>query len=202
MDEGERLFERVLALSLGLSYFVACFVTGMMLASHKEDRVRLDNDVQLQFTAAECLYVKREHVARTIQVWWRYLTARRARNSPPLPEGAVGWCHCTYCPLPIYRGEGIYCDLCWPDVCGCVCDCQCLCDAVDQAPPRQRLGDALEQLQVDVAMAATAPRTRTRRGHHGSWANRRTLMLLSMFGVASAAPRDGYSAHDPSMVAV
>ena len=62
----------------------------MMLALHKEDRVRLDNDVQLQFTAAECLYVKREHVARTIQVWWRYLTARRARNSPPPPEGAVG----------------------------------------------------------------------------------------------------------------
>ena len=43
-------------------------------------------------------------------------------------------------------------------------------------------------------MADMAPRRRTRRGHHGSWANRRSLVLLTMFGVAGAAPRDGYSA--------
>ena len=43
-------------------------------------------------------------------------------------------------------------------------------------------------------MADKAPRRRTRRGHHGSWANRRSLMVLTMFGVAGAAPRDGYSA--------
>ena len=140
VDEGERLFERVLALGLGLSYLVACFVTGMMLALNKEDRGLLENDEQLRFTATECVEVKRAHVARTIQVWWRY---RRARTS---------------------------------------------------TPPQQRLGDALEQLQVDVAMAATAPRTHTRRGHHGSWGKRRTLVLLTMLGVAGAAPRDGYSA--------
>ena len=140
VDEGERLFERVLALGLGLSYLGACAVTGMMLALNKEDRELLDNDEQLRFTATECVEVKREHVARTIQVWWRY---RRARSS---------------------------------------------------TPPQQRLGDALEQLQVEVAMAATAPRTHTRRGHHGSWGKRRTLVLLTMLGVAGAAPRDGYSA--------
>jgi hypothetical protein len=110
-----------------------------------------------------------------IQVRWRRLRARRSRDDPPLPEGAVGWCACTFCPLPVYPGEGAYCDLCWPVGCGCGCDCQCLCDAVD-APPRQRLGDALELLQVEVAVAATAPRTRTKRGHHGScWANRRRI---------------------------
>ena len=140
--------------------------------------------MQLQFTAEECIDVKREHAASTIQVWRRYLAARRARSSPPLPEGAVGWCQCTFCPLPVYPGEGLYCDLCWPVDCGCVCDCQCLCDAVEP-PPEQH---------VDVLMAGTAPRRRTRRGHHGSWAKRRSLMVLTMFGVAGAAPRDGYSA--------
>ena len=190
VGDDERLFSRLLVF---LPYFWACVVTGMLLALDVVDRGLLEDDVQLKFTAAECIEVKREHVARTIQVWWRYLAARWARDEPPLPEGAVGWCYCTFCPLPVYPGEGDYCDLCWPVGCGCGCDCQCLCDAVD-APPRQRLGDALEQLQVDVAVAATAPRTRTKRGHHGSWANRRSLMLLTMFGVAGAAPRDGYSA--------
>ena len=131
VDEGERLFVRLLALGLGLSYFVACFVTGMMLALDTDDRRLLDDDGQLKFTAAECIGVKREHVARTIQVWWRYLTAHRAQaRSPPRP-------------LP---------------------------------------------------MAATAPRPRTKRGHHGSWANRRMLMLMTMLSLAGAAPRDGYSA--------
>lgn len=106
VDEGERLFVRLLALGLGLSYFVACFVTGMMLALDVEDRGLLEDDEQLRFTAAECISVKREHVARTIQVWWRYLRARRSRDDrdDPLPEGAVGWCACTFCPLPVYPG--------------------------------------------------------------------------------------------------
>ena len=181
VGEGEHLFARLLVF---LPYFWACIVAGMMLALDAADRGALNDDVQLQFTAEECIDVKREHAASTIQVWWRYLTARRARYSPPLPEGAVGWCHCTFCPLPVYPGEGLYCDLCWPVDCGCVCDCQCLCDAVEP-PPEQH---------VDVVMADTAPRRRTRRGHHGSWANRRSLMVLTMFGVAGAAPRDGYSA--------
>jgi hypothetical protein len=63
-----------------LPYFVACFVTGMMLALNKEDRGLLDNYEQLKFTATECIEVKRAHVARPIQVWWQYLTARRARS--------------------------------------------------------------------------------------------------------------------------
>ena len=61
-----------------------CFVTGMMLALNKEDRgllVVLDKYYeQLKFTATECIEVKRAHVARPIQVWWQYLTARRARR--------------------------------------------------------------------------------------------------------------------------
>ena len=77
-----------------------------------------------------------------------------------------------------------------------MCQCQCEPDdrALDRTLPRQRLGDALEQLQVEVALAATAPSPRSKRGHHGSRANRRALLLMSMLGVAGAAPRDGYSA--------
>ena len=196
--EGEYLFMRVLALGLGLSFFAACFVTGMLLGLSAADRSILQDDKQLEFSADECVQVKQEHSARSIQVWWRWLTARRARNDPPLPEGAVGWCACTFCPLPVYPGEGVYCDLCWPVACGCVCMCQCQCEpddrALDRTLPRQRLGDAIEQLQVEVALAATAPRPRSKRGHHGSRATRRALMLMSMLGVAGAAPRDGYSA--------
>jgi hypothetical protein len=195
VGEDERLFMRVLEF---LPYFWACIVTGMLLALDMVDRGLLDDDVQLKFTAHECVEVKREHSARTIQTWWRRLRSRWSRDGPPLPEGAVGWCACTFCPLPVYPGEGVYCDLCWPVECGCVCMCQCQCEPVDRALdrtlPRQRLGDALEQLQVEVALAATAPRPRTKRGHHGSWANRRMLGLLTMLGVAGAAPRDGYSA--------
>ena len=194
MDEGERLFAKVLALSLGLPYFLACAVTGMLLALGTADRLLLHDDVQLQFSTSECVALKQVHSARAIQIWWRWLWARWSRDDPPLPEGAVGWCACTFCSLPIYPGEGAFCDICWPVECGCGCMCQCLCEPVDQTKPRQRLGDALEQLQVEVALAATAPRTRTKRGHHGSRANRRALILVTMMGVAGAAPRDGYSA--------
>ena len=38
MDEGERLFVRVLALSLDIPYFLACAVTGMLLALDAADR--------------------------------------------------------------------------------------------------------------------------------------------------------------------
>ena len=194
VDEGERLFAKVLALSLGLPYFLACAVTGMLLALGTADRLLLHDDVQLQFSTSECVALKQVHSARAIQIWWRWLWARWSRDEPPLPEGAVGWCACTFCSLPIYPGDGAFCDICWPVECGCGCMCQCLCEPVDQTKPRQRLGDALEQLQVEVALAATAPRTRTKRGHHGSRANRRALILVTMMGVAGAAPRDGYSA--------
>ena len=193
-DEGEYLFARVLALGSGLYYFMACAVTGMLLALSTADRLLLRDDVQLQFSASECVELKHVHSARAIQIWWRWLRARWSRDDPPLPEGAVGWCACAFCSLPIYPGEGAFCDICWPVECGCGCMCQCRCEPVDQTKPRQRLGDALEQLQVEVALAATAPRTRTKRGHHGSRANRRALMLATMLGVAGAAPRDGYSA--------
>ena len=44
----------------------------------------------------------------------------------PLPEGAVGWCACAFCPLPVYPGDGTFCDFCWPvDDCECGCACQC-----------------------------------------------------------------------------
>ena len=177
MDEGERLFVRVLALGLGLSCFVACYVTGMMLALDMEDRVRLDDDEQLEFTATECVDVKREHVARTIQVRWRYQTARRAQaRSPPrpLPPGAVGWCACTfYCPEPVYPGDGPHCDRCGPVHCasGCVCQCRCA--------HWQGLAE---------------PQPRARRGRHGRHGARRLLVLTAMMGFAGAAPRDGYSA--------
>ena len=179
-EEGERLFARVLALNLGLSYFMACVVTGMLLALGTAARLLLDDDAQLRFTAAECVEVKREHMARSIQAWWRYLTARRARDGPPLPEGAVGWCACSYCPLPVYPGEGSYCDLCWPVGCGCVCVCQCQCEPVDRTAPA---GD----------------RPRVRRGHHGRHGVRRLLVLTAMMGLAGAAPRDGYSSQVASV---
>ena len=60
---------------------------------------------------------------------------------PPLPEGAVAWCACPACPLPIYPGEGQFCDLCWPVACGCTCMCQCQCDLAERAPRRRRLDD-------------------------------------------------------------
>ncbi len=40
-EEGECLFMRVLALSLGLSFFAACFVTGMLLGMNAWDRSRI-----------------------------------------------------------------------------------------------------------------------------------------------------------------
>jgi hypothetical protein len=81
---------------------------------------------QLEFSADECVQVKREHSARSIQVWWRWLTARRSRTvDPPLPEGAVGWCACPACPIPVYPEDNNYCDMCWPVECGCVCTCRC-----------------------------------------------------------------------------
>ena len=184
-EEGERLFSRVLALGLGLAYFhpiyfAACFVTGMLLGMSAWDRSLLQDDKQLVFSIAECVEVKREHSARSIQVWWRWLTARRARDGPPLPEGAVGWCACSFCPLPIYPGEGVYCDLCWPVGCGCVCVCQCQCEPVDRTAPA---GD----------------RPRVRRGHHGRHGARRLLVLTAMMGLAGAAPRDGYSSQVASV---
>lgn len=39
-----------------------------------------------------------------------------------LPEGAVDWCACQYCPLAVYPGEGSLCDVCWPV--GTTCACQ------------------------------------------------------------------------------
>ena len=166
----------------------------MLLGLSAADRSLLRDDTQLEFSADECVQVKQEHSARSIQVWWRWLTTRRSKTDPPLPEGAVGWCACPACPIPVYPEDNNYCDMCWPVECGCVCTCLCHCESVDHALPPPRLGDALERLQVEVALAATAPRTRTKRGHHGSRANRRSLMLLTMMGVADAAPRDGYSA--------
>ena len=53
----------------------------------------------------------------------------RTRRPRPLPEGAIGWCRCNACPLPVYPGEGIFCDLCWAVECGCHCACLCTCDA-------------------------------------------------------------------------
>ena len=44
----------------------------------------------------------------------------------PLPEGAVGWCACAFCPLHVYPGDGTFCDFCWPvDDCDWGCACQC-----------------------------------------------------------------------------
>ena len=39
-----------------------------------------------------------------------------------LPEGAVDWCACQYCTLPVYPGEGSLCDFCIPV--GTTCACQ------------------------------------------------------------------------------
>ena len=185
VDEGERLFTRVLALTLGLSYLMACFVTGMMLALGPTDRALLEDEAQLEFTAAECIDVKREYGARTIQAWWRRRATCRI-SPPPLPEGAVGWCHCTRCHLPVYPGEGLYCDLCWPVGCGCGCMCQCLCGEANraQAPPQPATEDR---------------RPRARRGHHGRHGARRLLVLSAMMGLAGAAPRDGYSSQVASV---
>ena len=182
--EGERLFAKVLALGLGLSYFMVCVVTGMLLALSTDDRVLLEDDAQLRFSAAECVEVKREHMARSIQVWWRYLTAcwvRYGARSPPrpLPPGAIGWCACTYhCPQPVYPGDGPYCDHCGPVDCtsGCRCHCQCT--------HWQGLAES---------------RPRVRRGRHGRHGARRLLVISALMGLAGAAPRDGYSSQVASV---
>ena len=127
--EGERLFMRVLALSLGLSYFMACAVTGMLRALDVADRLLLEDEAQLAFTAAECVEVKREHSARSIQVWWRWLTAPRTRTPPTRRPR----CACPVCPRSVYGG-GAYCTSCWPVDCGCGCMCQCQCEPDDQLP--------------------------------------------------------------------
>ena len=76
---------------------------------------------------------------------------------PPLPDGAVGWCACRFCPSLIYSVDDLYCELCWPVECGC--ECWCLCVGHDEvtAPPesvRQQwkceLGKAIEQLQAEA----------------------------------------------------
>ena len=79
-DEGEYLFARVLALGSGLYYFMACAVTGMLLALSTADRLLLRDDVQLQFSASECVELKHVHSARAIQIWWRWLWARWSRD--------------------------------------------------------------------------------------------------------------------------
>jgi hypothetical protein len=45
----------------------------MLLGLDPMDRELLDDDVQLMFVVKDCVEVKREHSARTIQVWWRRL---------------------------------------------------------------------------------------------------------------------------------
>ena len=82
------------------------------------------------------------------------IRARAPSNVPPLPEGAVGWCACPACPLPIYPGEGRFCDLCWPVGCGCGCICQCQCDPVERTPRQRRLGGAEQrQCRIDFDLA-------------------------------------------------
>ncbi|KOO32538.1 retrotransposon like protein, partial [Chrysochromulina tobinii] len=60
----ERLFSRVLKF---LPHFWACIVTGMLLGLDPMDRELLDDDVQLMFVVHDCVEVKRDHSARTIQ---------------------------------------------------------------------------------------------------------------------------------------
>ena len=52
--EGERLFVRVLALGLGLSYFAACFVTGMLLGLSAADRSILQDASRWSRQRAPC----------------------------------------------------------------------------------------------------------------------------------------------------
>ena len=82
--------------------------------------------------------------------------------APPLPEGAVAWCACPACPLPVYTDEGHFCDLCWPVGCGCGCMCQCQCDPVERAPQRRRLEDA------EHRQGARSHRPTSRRAGHAS----------------------------------
>ena len=75
-------------------------------------------------------------------------------TAPPLPEGAVAWCACPACPLPVYPDEGRFCDLCWPVGCGCGCACQCQCEPVERAPRRRRLEDAEHrQSRIDLHLS-------------------------------------------------
>ena len=83
----ERLFSRVLKF---LPHFWACIVTGMLLGLDPMDRELLDDDVQLMFGVEDCIEVKREHSARTIQVRWRRLQVRRSGACPsPAEQGGA-----------------------------------------------------------------------------------------------------------------
>ena len=82
---------------------------------------------------------------------------RVVEEPPPLPEGAVGWRACPDCTLPIYPGEGRFCDLCWPVGCGCGCSCQCQCDTAEHASQRRRLESAEQRHhRVDPDLAEHA----------------------------------------------
>ena len=54
---------------------------------------------------------------------------RLSTEETALPEGAVGWCACSFCDLPIYpdNPDG-YCDFCWKPSCMHACQCVCECE--------------------------------------------------------------------------
>ena len=46
----------------------------------------------------------------------------------PLPPGAVGWCACTHCDLPVFPDDfDGKCDYCFVPNCPAACDCDCVC---------------------------------------------------------------------------
>ena len=115
-------------------------------ARAERDRAR----VELESARAQL----QEQFERELRSLHSLLRARDWSTLPPLPEGAVGWCACPACPLPIYPNEGPFCDLCWPVDCGCGCICQCQCNPVERTPEQQCLGDAeRRQCRIDLDLA-------------------------------------------------
>eukprot|EP00900_Chrysochromulina_parva_P015464 jgi/Chrpa1/23919/Chrysochromulina_OHIO_Genome00027794-RA len=101
----------------------------------------------------------------------------QAEKDPPLPDGAVGWCACAACPLPVYPGEGSHCDLCWTVDCGCNCVCQCQCDL--ESALRNLAPIAKTELEILLPLHGSVTESELRSVHAGQ-----TQPRLSPAGLA------------------
>ena len=90
------------------------------------EKRRRDREDERQRASRKLLQMNKDLTNLQGTVVDTYELTGSAAERDPLPEGAVGWCACAFCPLPVYPGDGTFCDFCWPvDDCECGCACQC-----------------------------------------------------------------------------